>query len=39
MLHSLPLWERRMAYFSILELIAKQKIWKQGINIRCSERQ
>jgi hypothetical protein len=29
MLHSLPLWERRMAYFSILELIARHKIWEQ----------
>jgi hypothetical protein len=25
-LHSLPLWERRMAYFFALELIAKHKI-------------
>ena len=28
-LHSLPLWERRMAYFPALELIAKHKIWEQ----------
>ena len=26
-LHSLPLWERRMAYFPALEIIAKHKIW------------
>jgi hypothetical protein len=26
MLHNLPLWERRMAYFPALELIAKHKI-------------
>jgi hypothetical protein len=29
MLHSLPLWEQRMAYFPALEVIAKHKIWKQ----------
>jgi hypothetical protein len=29
LLHSLLLWERRMAYFSALELIAKHKIWEQ----------
>jgi hypothetical protein len=29
MLHSLPLWERRMAYFPAMELIAKHKIMKQ----------
>jgi hypothetical protein len=27
-LHSLPPWERRMAYFPALELIAKHKIWE-----------
>ena len=26
--HSLPPWERRMAYFPALELIAKHKIWE-----------
>jgi hypothetical protein len=28
-LHSLPLWERRMAYFPALELIAKHKTREQ----------
>jgi hypothetical protein len=28
MLHGMPLWERRMAYFPALELIAKHKIWE-----------
>jgi hypothetical protein len=28
-LHRLPLWERRIAYFTALELIAKHKIWEQ----------
>jgi hypothetical protein len=28
-----------MAYFTILELIAKHKILEQGINIRCGEKQ
>jgi hypothetical protein len=27
--HSLPLWERRMASFPALELIAQHKIWEQ----------
>jgi hypothetical protein len=39
MLYGMPLWERRMAYFPALELIAKHKIWEQRINIRCTERQ
>jgi hypothetical protein len=34
----MPLWERRMVYFSILELIAKHKIMGQCINIHCGER-
>jgi hypothetical protein len=29
MLHGMPLWERRMAYFPALELIAQHKIWEQ----------
>jgi hypothetical protein len=29
MLHSLPLWEQRMAYFPALGLIAQHKIWEQ----------
>jgi hypothetical protein len=37
MLHSLPLWERRMAYFPALELIAKHEKWEQGVNIHRSE--
>jgi hypothetical protein len=28
-LHSPHLWERRMAHFSALELIAKHMIWEQ----------
>jgi hypothetical protein len=27
-LHNPHLWERRMAYFPALELIAKHKIWE-----------
>jgi hypothetical protein len=38
-LHGLPLWERRMAYFPALELIAKHKIWQQRINIHSGETQ
>jgi hypothetical protein len=29
MLHSMPLWERRMVYFPALELIAKHMILEQ----------
>ena len=39
MLYGMPLWERRMAYFPALELIAKHEIWEQGVNIHRSERQ
>ena len=28
-LHGLPLWERRMAYFPALELVAKHKLLEQ----------
>jgi hypothetical protein len=28
-LHSLPLWEQRMAYFHALESIARHKLWEQ----------
>jgi hypothetical protein len=28
-LHRLPLWERSMAYFSALELVARHTIWEQ----------
>jgi hypothetical protein len=37
-LHSLPLWERRMAYFPALVLSDKHKIWEERINIHCGER-
>jgi hypothetical protein len=39
MLYGMPLWERRMANFPALELIAKHEIWEQRIYIRCGERQ
>jgi len=28
-LHSLPLWERRMAHSPALQLVTKHKIWEQ----------
>jgi hypothetical protein len=39
MLHSLPLWEQRMAYFHALELTAKHKIMEQRVYIHYGERQ
>ena len=37
-LHSLPLRERRMAYFPALELSAKHSIWEERVNIHCGEK-
>ena len=38
-LHSLPLWERRMTYFPALELIAQHKLLEQRLFMHCRERQ